>query len=97
VSVEARVNADGAAFVITKMLEGATDLEDAELIEDVRSKLPLVGADELVSQLREAVGVTSGLMQMGSTLSPATYCILTCAHSRAEKALEVAGALSSRV
>ncbi len=91
-SVQERVNADSAAFVITEMLEGATDaelLEDGELIEDVRSKLPLVGVDELVSQLQEAEGVTSTLMQMGAALSPVTYCILSCAHARAEKALEV--------
>jgi hypothetical protein len=93
---EEQVSAHDAAFVITEMLEGATDLEDAELIEDVRSKLPLVGAGELVSQLREAEGVTSGLMTMGSALSPATHCILACANARAVRALEVAEGLSSK-
>lgn len=92
-SVEERVTAAAAAFVIVEMLEGATDaelMEDSELMQDVRSKLPLVGADELVSQLREAEGVTSGLMQMGAALSPATYCILSCAHARAQRALGAA-------
>ncbi len=92
-NVEERVNADGAAFVITRLLESATDaelMEDSELIEDVRSKLPLVGVDELVSQLQEAAGVTSTLMQMGAALSPATYCILSCAHARAQRALGAA-------
>ncbi len=98
-SVQERVTADAAAFVITEMLEGATDAElteDSVLMQDVRGNLPLVGVGELVSQLREAESVTSGLMQMGSALSPATYCILTCAHSRTQRALEVAEAPGSR-
>jgi hypothetical protein len=79
------------------VLEGATDaelMEDSDLMGDVRSKLPLVGSGELLSQLREAEGVTSGLMQMGEALSPATHSILTRAHTRAERALEVAEDLS---
>ncbi len=92
-SVEKRVSADAAAYAIVEMLEGATDaelMEDSVLMQDVRSNLPLVGVGELVSQLREAASVTSGLMQMGAALSPATYCILSCAHTRAERVLGVA-------
>jgi hypothetical protein len=74
-----------AAYEIVEVLEGAR--EGAELLEGVRDKLPLVGKDALVSQLREAERVTSALMQMGSDLSPATFCILSSAHWRAEKAL----------
>ncbi len=98
-SAEKRVNAGSGSYAIVEMLEGATDaelMEDSVLMQDVRGNLPLVGVGELVSQLREAESVTSGLMQMGSALSPATYCILTCAHSRTQRALEVAEAPGSR-
>ena len=92
-SVEEQVSADDAVFAITRLLERATDAElneDSVLMQDIRSKLPLVGSGELLRQLREAEGVIGGLVCMGDHLSPATYCMLTCAHTRAERALEVA-------
>ena len=85
-----------AAYEIVEILEGASPAGEempAEVEERVREKLPLVGVDELVGQLREVEGVTSSLMEMGSVLTPATYCVLSGAHERARKALEAAAAL----
>jgi hypothetical protein len=85
-----------AAYELVEILQSATDaelVEGASLVESVRGQLSLVGVGELVSQLREAEGVTEGLMQMGAALSPATFCILAGAHERAQLALRRAEAL----
>lgn len=78
-----------AAYEIVEVLEDVSEDSElsAELAESVQEKLSLVGKRELVSQLREAQGVTSGLMQMGEDLSPVTFCILSSAHWRTEEAL----------